>query len=294
MNLDNKEKSIEDACHQLKSGARPSQEPTLGWIRGIFASASQADRYRIRSSHIFWQRHRLRIGLRNLHQIAGHSCKDLLGVEAQFQPLDLAWRLHLASSEAAHYIHATQKELMAYCAAATAFNDTLADLTKEEPAKYQSRLHDSRTKCFDSDLGVFIRMIRNSLLHTRTVHPTFSTAAHKPDWYGRTSTSVLQLTKSELQNARAIDLATIKDAKHRARQKKQWRKAIAYFDGTAQPKIFGGCVALSKAVMDHFLTLSVCYSEALQLLADCKSNAEEDFYALFPETLGPYREDSAA
>ena len=294
MNTDTNARTIDDACHELEKGALPSRNRSTAWIKDIYTSANQVDRFRIRSSHVFWRKHRLRIGLRNLHQIAGNACKDLLGVEAQFQPIDLMCRFSLTTSKTAHYMHAAQKELMAFCAALTAFDDTLTDLIPEEPSGCLPRLKELRNRCFDSDHGVFLRLIRNSLLHTRNVHPIYSTAAHIPDWYGRTSTSVLQLSKSELQNAIALDLESANTGEERKGRRKKWRKAMAYFESKAQREDFGGHLPLPQAVMDHFVELTVSYQEILNLLAEHRSFEEEDFYALFPETLGRNYEDHGA
>ena len=254
--------------------------PTPAWIIEFFAEDPRADHYRLLSSHVFWPEYRLRTGLERLHQVARHACKGFVGNEAAIAPYDLGGTVSGMRSDMRYFAFAAQKDLIAYCSAASAFGETLETLINERDAVDREELGQIRNDCFHFPVGLLVGLLRNSLLHTRSVDTSWLISSHQPDQHGRTLSSVLRLTDSELQDIRKRDVASRSSPGARAKREQQWKRAFAYLEETAMTDTLGTHWPLSRIIADHFRKLNACFVSTSKWLVSNNTPRERDFYAL--------------
>lgn len=262
-----------EACTELSHG----KVPTPAWIIEFFAENPRADHYRLLSSHVFWPEYRLRTGLEHLHQVTRHACKDLFGNEAAIAPFDLGGSFSRMQSDIEYLLHAARKDLIAYCSAASAFGETLETLSKKKDAAGCKELERIGKGCFHSPVGLLVRLLRNSLLHTRNVNANWLISSHRPDQHGRTLSSVLRLTARELHDIRKRDLASHRSSAKRARQ---WQQAFTYFREISMMDTTGEHCLLSRNLEEHFTKLNACFVETSKWLVSNISPCERDFHTL--------------
>lgn len=266
----------EKACKEL---AR-RKIPTPAWIIEFYAENHHADHHRILSSHVYWPEYRLRTDLTNLHQVARHAFTDFIGNEAAIAPFDAGGTTRSQWDELRHFVNAAQKDLLAYCAASSAFDETLSTLSKESSVPERAKLSQIRERCFESDVGLLVRLLRHSLLHTRNVRPNWSISHHLPDQHGRTIASVLRLMESEIEDVRTRDLARLCSARGKRNRAQQWQQALEYFEEASVTESTGNLLVLSRMISDHFGKVRTCYSETSKWLVSNISSRERDFYTL--------------
>lgn len=264
------------ACTELARG----KLPTAAWIIEFFAEDPLADHYRLLSSHVFWPEYRLRTGLEHLHQVARHACKDFIGNEAAIAPFDLGGTVSSMRSDMRYFAFAAQKDLIAYCSAASAFGETLETLINERDAVGREELGQIRNDCFHSSVGLLVGLLRNSLLHTRSVDTSWLISSHQPDQHGRTLSSVLRLTDSELQDIRKRDVASRPTPGAREKREQRWQRALAYLEETSRTESTGKHWLLSRIIADHFRKLNACFASTSKWLVSNISPGERDFYTL--------------
>ena len=265
-----------DACKKLAIG----EIPTPAWIIEFFAENPRADHYRLLSSHVFWPEYRLRTGLEHLHQVARHACTDFISNEAAIAPFDLGGTVSSMQSDIGNFVYAAQKDLIAYCSAASAFNETLETLIQEKDVAGLEQLGQIRRDCFCSPVGFLIRLLRNSLLHTRNVDTSWLITYNPPDQHGRTLSSVLRLTDRELQDIRKRDLASRRSPGEHKMRTQQWKQAFSYLDETSRTDTRGKYWSLSNIMADHFTKLNSCFVSTSKWLVSNISPIERDFYTL--------------
>lgn len=264
------------ACKELARG----KIPTPAWIIDFYAENHHADHYRMLSSHVYWPEHRLRTGLTNLHQVARHAFTDFIGNEAAIAPFDAGGTTRSQWDELQHFVNGAQKDLLAYCVASSAFDETLSTLSKKSSSPERTQLSQIRERCFESNVGLLVRLLRHSLLHTRNVKPNWSISHHLPDQHGRTIASVLRLTESEIEDVRTRDLARLCSPNRKRNRAKQWQQAFEYFENTSIKESTGNLLVLSRMISDHFGKFRACYSQTSKWLVGNISSRERDFYTL--------------
>ena len=186
--------------------------------------------------------------------------------------------------EVTHPADLAQKDFMAYCASAVGFRDTIRRIIQirsdDEPVL--SRLC---RDCFESEAGVLIVLLRNSLFHARLLSPVSSGSMQE------TSSGVMYILRSQLADLRHRHLTWCEEKSRSAQEnaRNQWVAALGYFDKVCvSDDWLGDAVSLSQAVADHFQQLNECYRSVRKVLEANVSAVERDFKSLVESAFSQY------
>lgn len=229
--------------------------PTSEKIRKILFRRIGETRQRLLSHHGHWAEKKLREGLEALVNAASAACVDLHRHDAALaayanQPRDF-------TDHVAHTIeNPAQKDVMAFCAAATAIVDTTRRIRSARP-DLDTPIGNLITSHFDNDLTIFIKDLRNNLAHGSVAIPS---------WVVRSDAS--GITGAMAFNVEA--LLSFGDWSKRARQ---------YAVNHEQ----NGQIRIITPIGEYFRIVSQFHSEVLDLFARHITDAERDYFEIEDE-----------
>lgn len=252
------------------------------WIINLIQSCDLEDYYVILSGHVFWEEHELREGLRSLFGFAYQACVDVCSREKGIAAYEIGSRGPPLDVQLTHPADLAQKDFMAYCASAIGIRDTLCRII-EIRSDDGLRLSRLCKDCFESEAGVLIALLRNSLFHARLLSPVSSVSVQGVGSKKGTRLGVMYILRSQLIDLRDRHLEWCKGKSRRTYEnaKNRWDVAFGYFDKICDHDDWAGdVVSLSRIVADHFQKLNHCYRSVREILRENVTDTERDFRLL--------------
>ena len=160
MQQEEEKRKIERIISVLKNHEIPTPADIRRDIRGFVGRRNELMRY-----HVFWEEHRLRLGMQSLVRAAHQAHVDICRHDAALGSLARA-------DEFVDYTvgYTVQKDVIAYCFLAIGLKDTLRRIKKRRP-DITAEIENIENAYYDQDVTVVVKNLRNNLAHGSVVIP---------------------------------------------------------------------------------------------------------------------------
>ena len=145
--------------------------PTPDTVRKAINSIGTENRQHLLRHHVYWKEWRLRLGFESLVNAAHQAYIDICRHDAALA--SLAKRRDFQDHVDHTVGYATQKDVVAYCCLAVAVRDTLLRIRKIRP-DIKGKIRNIVNKYFNNDVAVFVKDLRNNVIHGSVVIPQWS------------------------------------------------------------------------------------------------------------------------
>ena len=248
--LRNEQQRKENIDEQIIEYLNRKELPTPDEIRNVINLRVGGQRQRVLRHHVYWKERQLRLGLESLIRSAHQAHVDICRHDAALGSLA---RGKDFADHVDHTVgYASQKDMMAYCSLVTGVRDTLRRVKKVRP-DIEDEIRNIQTQCFDNDVTIFVKDLRNNLSHGSVVIPRW-----------RISSDFRNLSGSMNYGAREL-LSFGK-----------WKSGSKIYVSNAN----GGTMNLASVVGEHFKLLDEFDRKIQDLFAKNVTDAERDFFEI--------------
>ena len=166
--------------------------PTLNEVRETINSRVGEKRRCLLRHHVYWKERHLRLGLESLIRAAHQAYVDICRHDAALGSLSSKRDFEDHVDHTVGY--AAQKDMVAYCSLVIGVSYTLGALKKER-SDISKNIKDIENEFSANDVAIFVRELRNNLLHGSVVVPEWSISY---DFQNQSSSGSMKYTASEL------------------------------------------------------------------------------------------------
>ena len=238
---------VDKCVSALKGGQLPTPEP----IRNAINSLVGEKRRQALRHHPFWTEWKLRQGMASLVHACHQASIDICRHDAALGELPRSENFHEIVDHAV--VHAAQKDVVAYCALAIGVRDTLEEIRKMRVHDIAEDIAELKKGLFDRDISVFIRKLRNNILHGQVIVPQWEVLYRREE---EDSTGSMGYCIEDLM------------------QSGRWNDRSRNFVSSLR----GENMRLSAIVRKHFRLLNDLFREVNHVFAKNISPSERDFY----------------
>ena len=240
MQQEEEKRKIERIISVLKNHEIPTPADIRRDIRGFVGRRNELMRY-----HVFWEEHRLRLGMQSLVRAAHQAHVDICRHDAALGSLARA-------DEFVDYTvgYTVQKDVIAYCFLAIGLKDTLRRIKKRRP-DITAEIENIENAYYDQDVTAVVKKLRNNLAH------------------GSVAIPVWRIIIGQVRPIGSMDYPKQELLEHG-----KWDdRSRRYLENVA-----GDHVSVSKIISEHFVLLEKLDRGLRDLFARKRSREEEDFF----------------
>lgn len=224
--------------------------PTSDHVREAINSAGSENRRFLLRHHAYWKEWRLRIGFESLINSAHQAYMDICRHDAALA--SFAMRRDFQDYVDRTVGYAAQKDVVAYCSLAVAVRDTLLRIRKRR-TDIKDKIQIIVGECFNDDVAVFVKDLRNNIAHGSVVVPQWSVSTDFRNVSGSMKYEAFEL---------------ISFGKWKSRSKRYVSKSN---DDT---------INISNVIREHLGLLKGMAQEIQDLFARNVTDAERDFFEI--------------